>query len=265
MFKKSLKDFFFNPFIAVPGILFSLVIGVLSYYGINPDVVQRIIAEGESSDLSSISTDIASLFSTLLLIFIISIFITPFVTSWGNLMAKDVINEGDSNVTKNLKMSLKYYWRMFSTIILKGLIFIGVAIIFSIISIPLMMAASKGSNTAITIIAITSIIFVLGGIFLVISLLPVEPLLIYDNLTISKSFSKGFKFGAKNFFPLLGSTIPFTIVLLIIYALLVNYPYAYSIVNSYFEMFIVVYITNLYKLFKEPENEKNSENFNTGI
>jgi hypothetical protein len=255
MFKKSLKEFFYNPFITVPGILFSLIISIFSYSGINPEVIERIGAAGESGDLSSIGADVASFFSTILLILIISLFVTPLVISWSNLMVKDIVTEGDSNVTKNFKISFKYYWRMFSAVILKGLIFIGIAIVFAIIITPLMFSASNGSTSAITVIAITSIIFIFGGIFLIISLLPVESLLIYDDLTISKSFSKGFKFGAKKFFPILGASIPYAIILLIFYAILINYPYAYNVVNSYFGMFLVVYIMNIYRESKEPEDE----------
>jgi MFS family permease len=270
MFKKSLRDFLKNPILTIPGILFYLLTGGISYYNLDPAILDQLEQAGATGDIQSISTEVAAFFSAFLLLLIITIFLKPLVDVWSNLMAKDIVLENEPNFRKNFRNSFKYYWRMFSISVLIGLIFIIALIIFTIILTPLIISAINGSTTGITASSIMVVIFVLIVIFMWISFMPVSVALVFEDLSITKSFSKGFRFGVKNFFPILGSIVPIIIVMLVLSIILYQYPHAANIVYAYLAMFITIYITNLYNHKNPPvydevspyetKDENNNEN-----
>jgi MFS family permease len=267
MFIKSLKDFLKNPIVTIPGILFYLLTGGISYYNLDPAVLNQLEQAGTTGDVQNISTEMAAFFSVFLLIIIITIFLRPLISVWSNLMVKDIILEDEPNFRKNFRDSFKYYWRMFSISILVGLIFIVMLIVFAIIFTPLIISAVNGNTTGITISSILIVIFILLGIFMWISLMPVSVALVFENLSITKSISKGFRFGAKNFFPILGSAIPAAITILIISLILYQYPHAANLVFAYLGMFIMFYIGNLYnhKTLSAGEEASLNQNENNNL
>lgn len=252
MFLKSIKDFFKNPIVTIPGILFYLLIGGLSFYNLDPATLERLEQAGATGDIESISAEAAAFLSMLLLIFILSLFINPLVQSWSNLMVKDVVLTHEPHFRDNFRNSFRYYWRMFSISIIIGLFFIILFVAFAIACTPLIILAVNGNSSNITIAAILIIIFILLSIFMGISLMPVSTALVFEDLSITGSLSKGFKFGVKNFFPILGSCIPVVIIVLILSIILYNYPHAVNVVNAYLGLFLTVYIMNLYNHKNPP-------------
>jgi hypothetical protein len=256
MFSKSIKDFFKNPIITVPVILFYLLTGGLSFYSLDPEVLNQLEQAGTTGDMQSIGPEIASFLSAILLIFIVSIFLKPLADSWSNLMTKNVVLKQEPHFRENLKNSFKYYWRMFCFSVLMGLFFIVLLVIFAIICVPLIISAVNGNTTSLTAAAILTIIFILFFIFMSICLMPIPIILIFENLSITKSISKGFSFGVKNFFPIFVSSIPVFIIVLIVSMILFQYTHAVNIVYAYIGMFITVYIMNLYNHKNPPAFEE---------
>jgi uncharacterized membrane protein YesL len=253
MYIKTVKDFFKNIAITIPNILFFLLTSVIAYFTLDPEAIQRLEQAEENVNLSTLAPDAARFISSMFFLLILGLFLTPFISSWSNLMCKDVVNDRGSNIIKNLRLSSKYYWRMFGTTVLKGAIFIGIAILFAFAMTPLAVSSAGGNTGSVTAIAIISIIFFIGFIFFIIALTPVEPLLVYDNLSIGQSFSKGFRFGLRKFFPILGAFIPIGIIVLVTYILLIDYPFVYTFLNSFFSMFVPLYVMNMYRRNKEME------------
>lgn len=256
MFLKSIKDFFKNPIVTIPDILFYLLIGGLSFYNLDPAALDRLEQAGTTGDIESISAEVATFFSMLLLILILSLFINSLVKSWSNLMIKDVVLTHEPHFRKNLRNSFKYYWRMFSISVFIGLFFIILLVIFAIASTPLIISAVNGSSPSITAAAILIIVFILLSIFIGISFMPVSVALVFEDLSITKSISKGFRFGVNNFFPILGSCIPVVIIVLLLSIILYDYPHAVNVVYAYLGMFITVYIMNLYNHKNPPVLEE---------
>jgi hypothetical protein len=262
MFAKSLKTFFKNPLITLPNILFLLLYKIfLDWY---LDVSGLTSADfgddiANAADMQKAATFIA----VFLLVLVLAVFVTALITSWTNTMCKYAVDGQPVNIFKALKEALKYYWRLLGVIVLIAAIFIGISIVLVIACIPLLFSLRDSINAA-SIIAIVafSFIFFLGIIFLSICFTPVQILLVYDNLGIGESFSKGFKFGIKKFFPILG-----VVLLVILASLIINLPlefglhasentvlsYITSAVSTYFSIFTVVYIMNSYKNSKPQE------------
>jgi hypothetical protein len=152
---------------------------------------------------------------------------------------------------------------MLGALVLTFLIVMGVYIIFIILLaiplIPLAMSQTTSSSILpVVLIVILAFVFLIAMIFLSICLMPIQPLLIYDDLGVIAAISRGFKFGFKKFFPILG-----VFLLLLVIGLVVTIPlgfispigsYIAAAITSYLGIFTVVFTMNLYRDYKNKSN-----------
>lgn len=268
MLSKSIKDFFKNPIIAIPNIVYALVFQIILYL---PPIKKLMLNTQLLSNIESTEEILQNTTRTilfLLLIFIIYLFITPFILSWSHVMCKKVVLGDKPNFFENLKESLSYYWRNLGTSVLIGIIIFSVYMIFAILIISIVgvstFTATNPENidpSKLLILMLMLLFFLIVVLFLLICLAPVNIALFYDNINIGKALSTGFKFGLKNFFQILGvfllyGLVIFTIVLpttLIGESIIINL--ITTLINSYLSLFPIIYMMNLYR------NEKFKEAF----
>lgn len=248
MFSKSLKDFFKNPIIAVPNVLFALIGAILSKNLTNSKSLSILENAGRLGDFTTVMAEAVKVFTFALFLIIFTIFVTPFIMSWSNLMCKDIINGEPANFGERFRDSWKYYWRMLGAIVIKVLIFIGLAAAAFLLMLPFGLLSVGGRSTSAAGFAIIVIIVLFFAIiFFAISLTAVEPILIFDNLGIGESIAKGFKFGIKKFFPILGTALLIGIVNGILTLIFDKENYFSIIINGYLGLFITVFIMNMYR------------------
>ena len=257
MFLKSIKDFFKNPVITVPNIIFSIIILLLDEFFLPRDVINK-IASGETNLTMNNALKIY-IFS--IVIILLTVFITPLLTSWVNLMCKKLADNGSTNFSASFKEAFKYYFRMLGAIVIKALIVIGFIIAAGILLVPFFVFYISGSTGRVTgLIVILLILLCIAFIFFITSLIPVESILVYDNLTVGTSISKGFKFGIKKFFPFLGTVILISIInSLIVYLIgdkTIILTGISTIITSYLGVFLTVFTVNLYKKEKDKTDKE---------
>lgn len=257
MFLKSIKDFFKNPVITVPNIIFSIIILLLDEFFLPRDVINK-IASGETNLTMNNALKIY-IFS--IVIILLTVFITPLLTSWVNLMCKKLADNGSTNFSASFKEAFKYYFRMLGAIVIKALIVIGFIIAAGVLLVPFFVFYISGSTGRVTgLIVILLILLCIAFIFFITSLIPVESILVYDNLTVGASISKGFKFGIKKFFPFLGTVILISIInSLIVYLIgdkTIILTGISTIITSYLGVFLTVFTVNLYKKEKDKTDKE---------
>ena len=256
MFLKSIKDFFKNPVITVPNILFSIIILLLDELLLPRDVINK-IASGETNLTMNNALKIY-IFS--IVIILITVFITPFLTSWVNIMCKKLVNHGSTDFSKSFKETFGYYFRMLGAIVIKALIVIGFIIAAGVLLVPVIIIyVSGGTGRSIGLLVILLVLLCIAFIFFITSLIPVESLLVYDDLSVGKSISKGFKFGIKKFFPFLGTVILISIINSSIVYLVGDKTFIATgistIITSYLGVFLTVFTVNIYKSEKEKSDK----------
>lgn len=265
MFSKSLRDFFKNPIIALPNMLFSVAFQIL-FLVLFRNVDMDILYTNPLEAAKTASTILLSI----LLLGLIYAFLSPIIFSWSNLMAKKVVNEEDVNIMDALKNSFKYYWRIFAASILVGVIVFGIYMffVFAIIIIagPSFLSSPENiSPASALLILLLLIIFLLSVTFIAISLSPVQSVLVYDDIDIGDALKKGFMFGVKKFFPILGVTLLLgaitTVVVLLSSSIFgdasIIGQILSSIIGGYFSIFITLYIMNKYKEYGMQKNYNN--------
>ncbi|MDF2673539.1 MAG: hypothetical protein K0R09_1804 [Clostridiales bacterium] len=259
MFTKSLNDFFKNPIITVPTVLFTIVTQILLFFTFGNMAFDESLITSEFADPSIAIEYLGKFMLFGLILMLFYLLISPIVLSWTNIMCRDAVYGEKPNITDSFKQSFKFYFRMLGTLVLTFLILIGAYIVFimliAIPIIPLAMSQTKSSGVfAVVLIVILVFVFLIAMVFLSICIMPIQPLLIYDNLNITNSISKGFKFGFKKFFPLLG-----TFLLLMVIGLIITIPaniispiasYIAAAITSYLGIFTVVFTMNLYEEYK---------------
>jgi hypothetical protein len=259
MFSKSIRDFFKNPIITVPTVVFAMLTQIPIYFltaSLPPD---ESMLTNELSDPTAALQFFGKFMLIGFLIFVLYLFLSPIIVSWTSVMSRDVVNEIKPNLGSGLKESFRYYWRVLGTLVLSFLILMGAYIVFAILIaiplVPLAMSQSESSGIwAIVAVIILAFIFVLVMIFLAICLMPIQPLLVYDNLGVTESIGRGFKFGMKKFFPILGVLL-LNVVISMILAIAAEFispvvVYIVTAITSYLGVFIIVFVLNLYKNYK---------------
>jgi hypothetical protein len=182
---------------------------------------------------------------------------------WGNVMTRDVVNDVEPGLLRSLKGSMKYYWRVLGLTIITGFIFMVVLLIFIIPMIPIILYGIN-KNSISTVLLLFLLIFAAAiiVIFLAVCLSPVQSVLIYDNSDIWPSLKKGFEFGFKKFFYILGITALFGAIgvglgtSLELVSKFTNI-YAFSLIpaalSGYIGMFSNIYIMNLYRQYSNAQ------------
>lgn len=270
MFLKSIRDFFKNPIITLPNIFFSVtfqILVIVLFGNIDMDLLY-------SNPLdAALAEKAAALLLSALLIWLIYAFLSPIIFSCSNLLAKKVANNEDINLLDVLKHSFKYYWRIFGANILIGVIIFGVYMFFVFVIFltagTSILSSPESISPAIALIILPiSLIFLISILFIIISLSPVQSVLVYDDIDIGDALKKGFMFGIKKFFPILGvilllltTTIGVTVILSSIFGdkALIGQLLS-SIIGGYFTIFLTIYMMNKYKEY----NMKKSYSINQG-
>jgi hypothetical protein len=251
MFSKSLGDLYKNPVVAVPNIIFAIIPTV--FIGLAYDFLN-----GQSYNML--------LFKFLLYCFlgiILLVLIQSLILSWSYILCRDSVNGVRPSLGGSFNESLRYYPRVLGASLLIGLLLIGTIIAFAMIAVPFGLLigfsdSSVASSGAIIMTIIVFLLVILATIFLSISISPIIPLLVYEDLSVGKSFFEGFKLGLKKFFPILGVALFMSIVILPLYLVFVLlsgsyenlhpiYQFIYTSLSSFPQMLIVIYIMNLYR------------------
>lgn len=259
MFAKSIKDFFKNPIITIPTVLFTIATQMLLYFTMGNMPFDESLVANEFTDPNIAIQYLGKfvLFGLILMLFYL--LISPIILSWTNIMCRDVVNGEKPSFTGTFKQCFKFYFRMLGIIVLTFLILMGVYIIFILLIaiplVPLAMSQNSSSNIlAVVLIVILVFIFLLVMIFLSICIMPIQPLLVYDDLGVIESILKGFKFGIKKFFPILG-----VFLILAVIGSAITIPassvspaatYIATAITTFFGIFNVIFIMNLYKNYK---------------
>jgi hypothetical protein len=259
MFRKSIKDFFKNPIITIPTVLFSIITQLLLYFTFGKMTFDESMITSEIVDQKIAIEYLGKFMLFGLILVLFYLFISPIIISWTNIMCRDIVNGEKINITDSLKQAFKFYFRMLGTMVLTFLILMGVYILFFIlIAIPLipmtMSQTTASSVIAVVLIVVLVFVFLIVIVFLSICITPIQPLLIYDNLSVIDSISKGFKFGIKKFLHLLG-----VFLLILVIGLVITIPvslilpvgsYIATAITSYISIFSAVFTMNLYKDYK---------------
>lgn len=269
MFSKSIRDFFKNPIITLPNILFSVIIQILFivlFGKLDVDILY-------SNQLEA--TQAATILLSALLLWLIYAFLSPIIFSWSNLIAKKIANDEDVNLIEVLKHSFKYYWRIFGANILIGVIIFGVYMFFAFVILiaagTSFISSPESINPAVALIILPiTLIFLISILFIVISLLPVQSVLVYDDIDIGDALKRGFMFGVKKFFPILGVillqltiTLGVTIILSSIFGdKAIIGQLLSSIIGGYFTIFSTIYMMNKYKEFNMQKSYGTNQGYN---
>ncbi|CDF58833.1 hypothetical protein [Thermobrachium celere] len=237
MFKKSLKQIFTQPLMVLPLFLCNL------FSKITLPVKREIGLDNGMPDLNSIIQTYSSEIMTGFLMFVLLIFISPYLTAWTNLMVKDKALKDNIDFKGSFKEASKYYLKVLvvSIALIMGLIIYVVA--FLLIIISLFYVADNGS---VGIFIMGIIFFILILVFLSILVTPVIPILVVDNEGFTGAFKKSFKFGLSNFFNILGVFVFTFIIIAIANIIFTKVEFMQTIFNSYFSTLVTVYIINKY-------------------
>lgn len=253
MFSKSLKDFFTNPIITLPLIIFIGLNQLLGYLLLG-NVTQNITLEGFNFDLQFVTTILIFILVSL----VISLFIYPMMYSWSATMAKDTVNGIGPSFFHGFRDSLQYYWRLLGINILVSFIIMVISAVFSFIIIlnvgTSVLSSPEELNRSLGTLAIPlSLVLTLVITFFTVALLPIRDVLIYDDLSIGKAFSNGYKLGTKKFFSIIGSIMFISLCIGSLFYVLTMFTdvglitrILSTVIIGYFSVFPTVYILNLY-------------------
>lgn len=214
--------------------------------------------------------ELASYFLDLMSIFILVIFIFSLISiliqCWTISMCSSAVKNEDFSLMDSLKKSLKYFLKALGVYAIQFAIwfafFIGIIFILSIFTISI----SVTNNSPLAISIVLFIIFLILGVFFAVTLYPITYILINDDLDIGESFSKGFKFGVKNFINIFGA---FAFIFVISFFLLILFSVPSIIQNEppgiivniiwyilplFFSIVTGIYILKLYNSQKNDSN-----------
>lgn len=259
MFSKSIKDYFKNPVIALPYILFTLVIQILTNLFTNPQALSKLESISENSDPVEIFNASGPIFLYMFLLINLGIFLTPVIQAWTFSMSRDAVDGKKPGFSRGFKNSWSYYFRLLSSSIILGLIFIGISFLFLALTMPLVLSLAGGDNMApVAGIIVLMLLLILVIIVLVVVFLPLPFIIVYDDLDIDRGFRISFKFGFKYFFHILGP-----LMLLIFMLVVISIPIGISqmisetvsptlslvlgLLGTYLWLFMSVYVMNLYR------------------
>lgn len=234
MFKKSLKLIFTEPLMVLPLFICNLLGNA------RIPVKNQIVGYG--FDINSIIRAYSRQIIAALIIMVVLLFISPFLTAWTNLMVKDKVLSGKIDFNKNSREAFKYYVRVLvvSLALIAALI---IYIFLSIFIIGSLYVASKGS-AGVFIIGILIFVLILG--FVAILVTPVIPILVVEDEGFTGAFKRSFEFGFSNFFNILGVFVFNMIIGLLVGIIFKNVKIIQTLINSYMATLLTVYIINKY-------------------
>ncbi|MCX7951585.1 MAG: hypothetical protein N2594_06495 [Clostridiales bacterium] len=247
MLKKSLNDFFKNQLAVVPAIILAIITSLFQFNRID-------YSEFENVPPHLIMESISKILLSILLLFIVAIFLTPLFESWSFVLIKDKLKDKPSDLKQSFKTSLKYYLRVLGISTINNLIFLVISLIYFITLASIAFSKFKLHNYSRAILGLigpfiaVTIIFLLAILFFTVTLMPTIPSTIMNDYNFSSGFANGFRLGIKKFFPILGVTILVMFPVLIISLLISKYnfsKYLLTLLSSYLKVFLNVYLCNL--------------------
>lgn len=252
MFEKSLKDFFKNPLMVLPLIISSLIT-------IGDKNIDAYTNGMQNIDFNMMTDVLPKLFTpTDIAIIILLIIVSPYLSAWAYLMIKDKSKGNGINFTQNFRDAMKYYPRVFLFNLVQGIL----AIVFVLLAILLGFAIANIIGNIKAFIVIYVLVLTIGFLYLFVVLTTVSPIIVVDNIKISRALSKAFSFGNKKFFLIFGNLILIGIVGTISEKVLefAHLSKIVGIVSAYIQSFIYVYIIYLYMDFTgKLENKETLE------
>lgn len=272
MFFESFKTFFKNIKIAIPSLILSILYYLFLVLINNIDYSN--IEYMASDELINYFLDIMGIFFLAIIIFSL---LGVFIQCWTIYMSSSAIKNEPFTLLSSLTKSSRYFLKSLGVFAIQFAIwfgfFIGILFIFSMFIISI----STSNNSPLAFSIVLSIIFLILGIFFAITLYPIIYVLISDNLEVGESFSKGFKFGLKNFINILG-VFAFIFIIMFFIFILISIPFLVQntepndFINviwytlcSFMSIIIGIYILKLYNSQKYKDNfnkEKEIENNN---
>jgi hypothetical protein len=261
MFSKSVNLFFKNPIIGLPSVLLATVTSLFARFMFGTTYLKN-FDSNSITGIDKIPVELARTVSLFLLYLILTILLQPMIQAFTILLSKNALDRNNASFSDTFKLSFRYYWRLLGVLVFKLFLLIAICIgaIFAVM--PSMTKFVSNPQSFPVGLVLMFFCLVLLIILFSILLLPIEPILIYEDLSLGDSISKGFKFGFKKLPSLIGVSF-----LVGICAAIINYIISLvigditeisSIITSYFSVIITIYILCIYKEnidksnFKEP-------------
>ena len=250
MFSKSVNLFFKNPIIGLPSLLLALITSLFARFIIGTNYLKN-FDSNSISGLNTIPAGLARAVSFFLLYAIIVMLIEPLIQAITILLAKNALDRSEESFQNIVRYSLKYYWRLLGVLVFKLFLLVGIFIGTIIIIMPSLTKFSVsphsfpyGSLLLIFLMALLIIVFS-------ILMLPIEPILVYEDLSLGDSISKGIQFGFKRLPALIGVTllvgIGTTILNYVLSLIIGDVSEISSSITSYFSVCVTIYILCSYK------------------
>lgn len=266
MFFESFGTFFKNIKIAIP----SLIISIFYYLFLVliDDINYSDIEYMSSNELVNYFLDIMSIFFLAIIIFSL---LSVFIQCWTIYMSSSAVKNEPFTLLESLKKSFKYFLRALGVFAIQFAIWFGFLIGIFFIFFIFAISMSTTSNSPLALSIVLSIILLILGIFFAITLYPIIYILINDDLDVGESFSKGFRFGLKNFINIFGA-FSFIFIIMFFTLLLISIPYflqntepndfinvIWYTFSSFISIIIGIYVLKLYN------SQKHKDNFNKEI
>lgn len=269
MFSDAIRLFFSNPIIGLPNVVAALLSTALSRLLVNTSYFEGLQSSSVST-LDSLPAGLAMSLSQVILFILLVTLIEPFVQAATALLCVNVV-EGKSEALKGtLHRSLKFYWRLFGVLFFKFFLFIGIVIAAVVIVFPSISRSFNGADITSANIGsfflIILVLLVVSVLILVLNamLLPIEPLLVYREYSLGDAISKGFKFGLRKFFPIIGAAfatmISAGILNYIISIFIGSNAGISSITTTFLSAFLVLYVICLSKADLAADGSAYAEN-----
>lgn len=183
------------------------------------------ITEGEELFRNMSGVNVKHLIASNIILIIIVILIVPLFYSFLYLVIKRIVKDEEINYKEAFDESLQFYLRYFTLNIIIIALFIGILLLaaFSVM-IPFLVIA-------------VGILFV----YLVITIIPCEAYLIYNDVSAEEAFSKGRAVGRKYFWKLV-LILVITVLMVSILDVIPDTNIIVYIIKSFIDIFIGFYI-----------------------
>lgn len=271
MFSDAISLFIKNPIVGLPNVVAALLSIIASRFMLDTSYFENLTPE-KVSGLETIPPGLAWTISQFLLFMILAMMFQPMIQAVTSLLCINVVNDYREYLPDTIRHSFKYYWRILGILVFKFFvtlvfIFISIAAMFPLLKNIFQGEIFTTSNIVnVALLILLSFVLMVFLLLLNMILLPIDPMLVYEDLSLGDAIAKGFKFGLRKFFPLLGASI-----VMILSASCINFIFSLFIPNtsgvstltsSFLSAFIVLYIVCLYKA-EIAARESSSTNTNT--
>jgi hypothetical protein len=250
MFSKSVNLFFKNPIIGLPSLFLALITSLFARFMIGSKYLRN-FDSNSITGLDTFPAELARTVSSFLLYAIIVILFEPIIQAVTIVLSKNALDGNKDRFQDAVRSSFKYYWRLLAVLVFKLFLLIGISIGTIIVILPSLtkfVASPQNFPYGLVLVVFSMVLLIL---LFSILLLPIEPILVYDDLSLGDSITKGLKFGFRKLPSLIGVTL-----LVGIGSAVINYVLSLFIgdiaeisssITSYFSVCVNIYILCIYK------------------